>query len=58
MFISLNMVKYNGAWYKEGYKRELKRVIIHGCLHLAGYNDSTKKERELIRSKEQFYLSS
>jgi rRNA maturation RNase YbeY len=58
IFISLDTVKYNGSLYKEGFKRELERVIIHGCLHLAGYNDRTKKEMELIRSKEEFYLSS
>ena len=58
IFISSEMVKNNGIIYKQGYKRELKRVIIHGCLHLAGYRDSTKKQKELIRAKEEFYLSS
>ena len=58
IFISLNTVKYNGVMYKTGYKGELKRVIIHGCLHLAGYNDRTKRQKELIRAKEEFYLSS
>lgn len=57
IFISLNTVKKNGAVYGSGYKMELKRVIIHGCLHLAGYNDRTIKQKELIRQKEDFYLS-
>ena len=56
IFISLDRVKKNGVFYKSGYKRELKRVIIHGCLHLAGYNDGTKKGKELIYNKENFYL--
>lgn len=57
IFISLDSVKKNGKFYGSGYKTELKRVIIHGCLHLAGYKDATKKQKELIRNKENFYLS-
>lgn len=57
IFISPETVKNNGEIYKTGYKMELKRVIIHGCLHLAGYNDKTNKQKELIREKENFYLS-
>ena len=57
LFISLDTVQKNSKVYGSGYKMELERVIIHGCLHLAGYNDRTKKEKELIRKKENFYLS-
>lgn len=57
IFISPETVKKNGEIYNTGYKMELKRVIIHGCLHLAGYNDKTNKQKELIREKENFYLS-
>ena len=57
LFISPETVKENGAIYNSGFKLELKRVIIHGCLHLTGYKDRTKKEKELIREKENFYLS-
>jgi rRNA maturation RNase YbeY len=57
MFISLGEVKKNSLLYNDSYKNEYKRVIIHGCLHLAGYNDKTKGQKELIRKKENFYLS-
>lgn len=57
MFISLDTVRKNGDFYGSGFKSELKRVIIHGCLHLTGYDDRTKKQKELIRSKENYYLS-
>ncbi len=57
LFISLDTVKKNGKFYGSGYKMELRRVIIHGCLHLAGYKDAKNKQKELIRSKEDFYLS-
>lgn len=57
LFISPETVKENGEIYNAGFKLELERVIIHGCLHLAGYYDRTKREKELIRRKENFYLS-
>jgi probable rRNA maturation factor len=58
LFISLNTVKENGKIYESGYKMELSRVIIHGSLHLAGYLDRSMKQKELIREKENYYLSS
>lgn len=57
IFISLDTVKKNSKIYGSGYKQELRRVIIHGCLHLAGYKDAKIKQKELIRSKEDYYLS-
>lgn len=56
ILISLDTVKKNANIYSTLYTKELKRVIIHGCLHLAGYKDSTTRQKELIRKKENFYL--
>jgi len=41
---------------KEGILSELKLLTIHGILHLAGYDDTTEKERNKIRRKEHEYL--
>lgn len=57
IFMCLNVIKENSKIYRTSYRNEFRRVLIHGCLHLAGYNDSNSKERELIREKENFYLS-
>lgn len=57
LFISLDTVKNNGKIYGTGFKQELQRVIIHGALHLTGYKDKSKSQKELIRKKENFYLS-
>ncbi len=38
-------------------KAELTRLIIHGVLHLCGYDDSNKKEKEIMHQKEDVYLS-
>jgi len=35
---------------------ELKLLVVHGLLHLAGYNDTTEEERKLMREKEAEYL--
>jgi rRNA maturation RNase YbeY len=41
---------------KEPYN-ELLRVIIHGVLHLCGYNDKSEGEEKIMRQKEDFYLA-
>lgn len=56
ILISTEKVKKNARIYDVSQIQELKRVIIHGCLHLAGYDDRTKKQKELIKNKENFYL--
>lgn len=56
ILISLDTVKRNSVEYKTGFENELMRVVIHGILHLCGYLDSTKKEKEIMREKENYYL--
>ena len=36
---------------------ELYRVIIHGVLHLCGFNDKTPEEKKIIREKEDYFIS-
>jgi rRNA maturation RNase YbeY len=36
----------------------IERVLIHGILHLLGYDHKTDFEEDLMREKESFYLSS
>ena len=38
-------------------ERELKRVIIHGCLHLLGYDDQTSEEKKTMTYLEDHYLN-
>ena len=57
VYISLQRVRENAKRLQTSVKSELHRVIFHGALHLCGYNDSTKKEKDIIRSKEDLYLS-
>ncbi len=57
LFISVERVKENAAFYSSSLYNELHRVIIHGVLHLCGYYDRNKKEMALMRKKEDVYLS-
>ena len=56
IFISVDRVKDNAKNYKVSFNDELFRVIIHGVLHLCGFNDKTVKEKEEMRKQENFFL--
>ncbi len=52
MFISLDTVRSNAELVGEPYEKELRRVIIHGILHLCGINDKGPGEREIMEAHE------
>ena len=57
IFISIDRVRDNSTLYDVSFEEELHRVMAHGVLHFCGYKDKTEKEKELMRSKEDYYLS-
>ena len=57
IYISISRVKENAKKLNYSFESELNRVMIHGILHLCGYNDKTKSEKEIMRKKEEEYLS-
>ena len=57
LFISIDRVRENADINNENFNREICRVIIHGILHLCGYNDKTSKEKEKMRKLEDVFLS-
>ena len=56
IFISAERVKENSKIYNVKFKEELARVMIHGVLHLIGYNDIKEKEKTLMRTLENEFL--
>ena len=52
IFISIERVLENAEKFDEVFENELHRVMIHGILHFMGYKDKTKKEKTLMRTKE------
>ena len=56
IIISVERVRENAGTFNSPFENELKRVIIHGVLHLCGYKDKSKKDAELMRRKENVAL--
>jgi len=52
LFISLDTVKTNSEKFKTIFNEELYRVMIHGILHLCGYNDKKPIEKNIMKTKE------
>ena len=57
IYISVERVLENSSDLKIPFTTELNRVMIHGILHLCGYNDHTPEEKKTMRKKEDYYLS-
>lgn len=56
LFISVDSVRENALEYGTEFDDELNRVIVHGVLHLIGYDDHTEEDISMMRSKENYYL--
>lgn len=52
IYISTQRVEENSREFNVSFDQELRRVIIHGVLHLCGYNDKSEAESSLMRLKE------
>jgi len=57
LYISIDTVRENASFYNTSFTQELSRVIVHGLLHLIGYDDHTDSDIEVMRSKENYYLT-
>ena len=57
IYISVDRVKENAANLAVPFIKELYRVMIHGVLHLCGYQDHSPEEKLLMRQKEDYYLT-
>ena len=57
IFISLDRVRENAGKYNITFDEELHRVMVHGVLHLAGYADKSPSQKQLMKKKEDTYLS-
>lgn len=56
LFISVESVRENALEYDTEFDEELNRVIVHGILHLVGYDDHAEDDIVVMRSKENYYL--
>ena len=56
IYISAERVKENAKDLNENFNVELRRVVIHGILHLLGLKDATKDEKSGMREAEDLCL--
>ena len=56
LFVSIDSVRENALFYGVGFADELDRVMVHGLLHLIGYDDHTEEQTAQMREKENYYL--
>ena len=52
IYISVDRVGENAPTLNTGFAQEIKRVMIHGILHLLGFEDHTEKDKKTMRQKE------
>lgn len=57
IYISLDRVMENAKTSQVPYNQEVKRIIIHGILHLMAYKDKNPEDKKEMTSKEDYYLS-
>lgn len=56
VFISIDRVRENATRLSNAFEDELLRVMVHGLLHLIGYNDTTSELKRSMRRLEDKYL--
>jgi len=56
IYIGVEEVKRNSIFFKTKFYDEIKRVIIHGTLHLIGFEDNTIKKRKQMKELEDKFL--
>ena len=57
IFISVDQVRESKKLFEVSFEEELLRVMIHGVLHLLGFEDTTEKQKTWIRKYEQKQIS-
>ena len=56
LYISHDRVSDNAKKFDQTFEGELKRILIHGMLHLCGFDDQTKEDKLKMTSMEENYL--
>ena len=56
IFIANPQAKRQAPRWNNTYYNELRRLVVHGMLHLCGHDHMKTGERQIMRAKEDFYL--
>lgn len=58
VYISIDRIRENAKNLQVSIKSEFHRVVFHGALHLCGYKDKKRADKQLMRKQEDKYLNS
>ncbi|HON51998.1 MAG TPA: rRNA maturation RNase YbeY [Bacteroidales bacterium] len=56
IYVSIDRISENATSNSVSLLNELQRVLIHGVLHLVGYQDDTESNKQVMTQKENYYL--
>lgn len=56
IYIGIEIIKRNARIYNTSFLNEVVRVMVHGVLHIIGYDDKNEKDRKEMREREDFYI--
>jgi rRNA maturation RNase YbeY len=56
VFIAPCAVKKNAVIFKSGFSEEIYRCVVHGILHVQGYKDYTKKDKDKMWKRQESIL--
>jgi len=57
VYVNLDQAQRQAKEFKVSLREEYLRLVIHGVLHLLGYNDKKQSDRQCMTEKEYYYLS-
>ena len=57
VYVSEEQAAKQASVYRVSFEEELARLVIHGILHLLGYDDGDVSQREKMREREDHYLA-
>ena len=57
IYISIEMAKINAEKFNVSLNNELSRLIVHGVLHLIGFNDDTEDSKKIMFLKQDEIIS-
>ncbi|MFI5202445.1 MAG: rRNA maturation RNase YbeY, partial [Candidatus Kapaibacterium sp.] len=56
IYLSVDRARANARRYRQPPELEILHLVIHGVLHLAGYDDKSTKGKKQMRERERWYL--
>ncbi|WP_245994948.1 rRNA maturation RNase YbeY [Mangrovibacterium diazotrophicum] len=57
IFVSVDRVSENADKFQVSFDEELRRILVHGVLHLLGYPDKEPEQKKVMTQKEDHYLA-